>query len=134
MKHIFSFSNGVLQVHQNPKGKSSWIEYIHTQCNITYDPAVDVSHIEREFRGNGNCRGFVRGKYLFWFLVEFAISVHRDIARLVPSISAPPKMATSLGYSSGIVLIAPRARVPESLRSFINDTFCAYIETVNNAA
>lgn len=130
MKHLFTVNSGKLQICPTPKDKASCAEYIHTQCNIVFNTAVDITPIEQEFRFEDKFKIFCRGKYLLWFLVEFALSVHRDIANLNCSITASPKMNVSMSQSNGVLLIAPRARIPITLKSFIERTFCNYIAEV----
>lgn len=127
MKHMFSFERGRLQPNPNPKNTGSPINYIHSQCNIDLDASIDITDIEIEFKRNDGHKLFCRGKYLLWFVVEFALSVHRDVADMILSISHSPKMRVSLSQSNGVLLIAPRARIPMSLKTFIDNTFCNYI-------
>lgn len=128
MKHLFSVHAGKLQHNPNPKGNESFCDYIHSQCNIRYDSNVDISAVEDEFRESDRFKYFGRGKYMLWFLVEFALSVHRDIAELKLSVSKSPKMNISLSQSNGVLLIAPRARIPNSLKSFLERTYCNYLQ------
>lgn len=134
MKHLFAFAAGRIQTIENPKNENGALEYIHSQCSINFDTTVDISPVEQEFRADGNYLRFTRGKYLFWFLIEFALSVHRDINHIIPSITKSPKMNVSMSQTNGVVLIAPRARIPGSLKEFLQRTYCAYIEDVNWAA
>ena len=126
MKDMFSITEGVVQVKPNPKGKADAVEYIHAQCNLVVDPAIDVSSYEEDFRKSGHLK-FTRGKFVFWFLVEFCCSVHRSAKVLFKSCAKPPSMNVPMSASNGMTIIGHRARLPKSLREFIELTYCDYI-------
>lgn len=128
LKDVFSLVSGRLQVNPSPKGKSSISEYLHDQCTVINNSAIDIAPIEAEFGLKKNYRKFVRGKYVFWFMVEFCNSVHRDAAALFSGVSKPPKMHLNLSCSNGMAVIGTRSRIPASLRVFIQSTYCRYIE------
>jgi hypothetical protein len=128
MRDLFSFRNGHLQPNPMPKGKRSVAQYLHEQCNIDFDPAVDINNFETEFRRNGRYKKFTRGKYIFWFMIEFCNAVHRDAVVLFKSILKLPKKNVTLSSSNGMAVIGSRARFPAPLRKFLKSTYCAYIK------
>jgi len=128
MRDLFSFRNGHLQSEPKPKGKGGVAQYLHDQCNVVIDPSIDISIFEAEFLRDRIYRKFTRGKYVFWFLVEFCNAVHRDAVTLCGSISKIPKKNVTLSFNNGMAVIGTRARIPVSLREFLKSTFCAYIE------
>lgn len=127
MKHIFTLTAGKVNMNNQPHMRKSIPEYIHNQCNVQYKDKLDISHIEKELKNAGNHKMIVRGKYLRWFLIEFALSVHKNIGKISSTIKSPPKTHISLGQSNGIILIAPRARIPEALLLFLKSTYSNYI-------
>lgn len=127
MKHIFAFSYRRLELNNNPKGKHDFIEYIHSQCNIRYENAIDTSTIEQELKSYGTPVQIVRGKYLLWFLVEFALYVYKNISEFIPSIRQAPKINITISQSNGVIFVAPRTRIPESLREFLDLTYNYFI-------
>jgi hypothetical protein len=127
MRDIFTFSNGHILENMTPRGKSNVIEYIHEQCNIRFDPDVDISSVESRLLEAHAYKSMVRGKYVFWFLIEFCNSAHRDSGALFPSLGKKPKMSTSLSASNGMALIGPRARLPQSLRHFLENNYSVFI-------
>jgi hypothetical protein len=131
MRDLFYFSNGKIQEKQRPSGKSDFVAYIHERCGVAFDPNIDVNPIADQLMKKSPFEAFARGKYVFWFLVEFCISANRDFQSLFPSIGKKPKMTTQLSISNGIALIGPRARLPESLRVFLEANYAAYIERAN---
>lgn len=130
MRDIFSFLNGHLLINANPKGKADLPLYLHEQCSIAYKPSVDIAPIQAEFARKNFYKKFTRGKYVFWFLIEFCNAVHRDAVVLFKSLTKPPKMHINLSCSNGMAVMGTRARIPRTLRSFIQSTFCTYIDTI----
>lgn len=114
MPNLFSLSDGYLQTKAKPKGKDNLDEYLHGQCNVAYDRTVNISIIQTELRNGSAYRDYTRGKYVFWFLVEFCLSVKKS-------------MHVTLSASNGMAVIGNRARIPNSLRQFLNNTFSHYI-------
>lgn len=127
MRDLFSFANGRLQTNATPKGKANVPVYLHDQCNIGLDPGINIAPIQAEFVRESLYRKFTRGKYVFWFLVEFCNAVHRDAVALFSGMTKPPKKHVNLSHSNGMAVIGTRARIPTSLRTFLQSTFCAYI-------
>jgi hypothetical protein len=127
MQELFAISDGVLQVKAKPKGKANAIEYIHSQCNLAVDTALDIAAHETEFRKGCVYRKFTRGKYVFWFLVQFCHSVHTSARVLFKSCAKAPAMNVSMSAANGVTIIGHRARLPVSLKAFLKSTYCDYI-------
>ncbi len=127
MRHLYGFKSGKLVPRPSPKGFSDHIEYIYNQCKLDRS-FRDVADVEKEFGEAEGPTKFVRGKYELWFLIEFVLSICRDIGSLGVSISAPPRMSVSLGMHNALLLVGPRARVPKSLKVFLETTCFAYIQ------
>ena len=128
MKDLFSFSDGVLQIKSYPKEYPSEIAYIHGGCGISLDPSTDLLPLKSELITNETYRRFTRGKYMLWFLVEFCRSVREDALRLFKSLPKVPKMHLNLSLKNAMIVMDTRGQLPESLREFVNSTFCSYIE------
>lgn len=134
MRDLFSFANGRLQTNATPNGKANVLVYLHDQCNVIHTPGVDIGPTQAEFVRKKTYKKFTRGKYVFWFLVEFCNTVHRDATTLFKGMTKPPKMHLNLSDSNGMAVIGPRARIPKSLQNFLQLTFCAYIEMIEGKA
>jgi hypothetical protein len=128
MRDMFSFSNGRLVANAAPKGKANLPLYLHEQCNVVYTPGIDIAPIQAELMRRNAYKKFTRGKYVFWFLIEFCIAVHRDAAAIFKGLSKPPKMHVNLSCSSGMAVVGTRSRMPIALRNFVQNTFGAYIQ------
>lgn len=127
MRDLFSFSTTSVQQIVKPKGQPDVAAYIHSQCNIALDATVDLSPITMLLTSNSNYRLFVRGKYVFWFLIEFCHAVHRNANALFSSVQKIPKLNLTISHTNAMAVVGPRARLPRSLKEFLNDTFLAYI-------
>lgn len=128
MRHLFAVDSGRLLENHSPKGFSTCEEYIHGQCNIPYKSTSKIIAITKEFKAADGPKKFVRGKYELWFLVEFVISIYKNIKNFSAEYTQSPKMKVSFSQANAIILIAPRARIPASLKNFINRTHLKYIE------
>jgi hypothetical protein len=128
MKDLFSFSSGTLQMNPTPKGKATPVHYIHEQCNVVHDAKVDIAPVEAEFRKGGAYRRFTRGKYVFWFLIEFCCYVRGSVKTHFKSCTRVPPMNVSFAAANGMTIIGNRARIPKSLKSFLMANYCEYIE------
>lgn len=134
MRDLFSIANGRLQLNATPKGKANVPIYLHNQCNVIHNPGIDIVPLQAEFGRKGAYRKLTRGKYVFWFLVEFCNAVHQNAAALFKGMSKPPKMHLNLSCSNGMSVIGARSRIPSSLREFLQSTFCAYIAMIEGKA
>ena len=123
---MFSVEKGALKRDFITESKRS--EYICKSAGVALDPTEDLSEMLTEFGKASVYRRFVRGKYIFWFLVEFCKSVHQEAASFFTACSKPPKMKVSISTGNAVMIIGNRARIPLSLRKFLANTFCAYVE------
>ena len=128
MKHAFCITKGHLTKKSKPNGCDNLVKYIHTQCNLLVTNEKSASDIAIEFEKNQHYKRYTRGKYLLWFFVEFCLSIYRDYKNLgFVKIDNKPKMTTNLSQSNAIVLIAPRCRMPLSLKIFFENTIEKYV-------
>lgn len=126
---MFSVKNGYIVVDNSANAETCRAKYIHKSVGIAYDPTINISPFIVEFGNVATYRSFVRGKYVLWFLVEFCKSVHESAADLFSACVQPPKMNVSISAANTVTIIGNRSRVPESLRTFLTNTFCAYSGT-----
>jgi hypothetical protein len=87
------------------------------------------NEMEDEFRASDGPSTLTRGKYLAWFLSAIANDCHGRIKQFVQAYQNPPRPKLTLGANNVMVVAAPRARSPNSLRIFIERTFLSYIST-----
>lgn len=90
--------------------------------------AAALSEMEADFVAADGPAKLVRGKYLIWFLASAVNEIHQSIDNFVNSYHRPPKSKLSVGTNNVMVVAAPRARIPASLREFIEAGFLRFIE------
>jgi hypothetical protein len=130
MKDLFTFTNGTLRANPTPKGKANAVLYIHEQCNVVHDATVDIGPLEAELRKGGAYRHFTRGKYVFWFLIEFCCSVRASVKTHFKTCAKIPPMNVTFAAANGMTIIGNRARVPKSLKNFLTANYSEYIDTM----
>ena len=92
-------------------------------------PVADRDAMEMTFREASGPSQLTRGKYLIWFLTMLANEVHTKIAMFVASYKTPPKTRIQFGPKNVLVVAAPRARIPNSLRDFLERTYLRFVAT-----
>ena len=125
LSKMFSIQSGALVVD---KSAAEETVYIQESARSVFDPTIDISREQAEFEKVSAYRSFVRGKYVMWFLVEFCKSIHATAASFFAACVRPPKRKVSISVANAVTIIGNRARVPPSLRTFLSNTFCTYIE------
>ncbi len=125
---LVKVDKGTILIDESNAATATRSQYIHKSAGVAWDPTADISVEEAEFAKVSVYRGFVRGKYVLWFLVEFCKSIHTAAAQFFSACAKPPKMKVSISVSNAVTIIGNRARAPKSLRTFLTDTYCAYIE------
>jgi hypothetical protein len=88
----------------------------------------DLDELEVTFREKDGLERFVRGKYLIWFLANYLVHLHANISQFVSAYAKPPKVKLPVGAANVMVLAAPRARIPQSLKIFLENTFLYYVK------
>lgn len=130
MKDLFAFTNGVVRANSTPRNKTNIVQYIHDQCGVLHDPSVDVAPLQAELRKGGGYRHFTRGKYVFWFLIEFCCSVRASAETFFKSCAKIPPMHVTFSASNGMTIIGNRSRIPNSLKTFLTDNYSEYVEAM----
>ncbi len=125
---MFSIQDGRLIVDTSSAAEAKRALYIHKSAGVKFEASTDISIHEAQFRKASSYRSFVRGKYVLWYLVEFCKSVHQSSATFFAAYVNAPKMKVTVSAGNAVTVLGNRARVPQSLRTFISNTFCAYIE------
>jgi hypothetical protein len=123
LKKIFSFSNGVV----SEKNSLNTLSLLHSQCGVIMPDDPDYTVEEGEFNKAVVYRAFIRGKYLFWFLIEFCKSVYADADKIIVGLKKKPKKNLDLSLGNGMCIVAPRAKKPPTLKRFLEDNYLTYI-------
>lgn len=134
LKNIFEIENGGLKVKGGLEGRMAKIEEIARLVKEKASKEDELESVEQEFLSNEGAKKFVRGKYVLWFFVELALDIYRSISNLVARLSKPPKISITIGAGNAMVFVAPRLRCPESLKEFIERTYCIFIRQIMTEA
>lgn len=126
-KDFFVFSDGYINVRSDFPSALSVLQHTGKCVSLQLSEQAKLCIAETEFRQARGGERFVRGKYLLWFFVEFALQIHRSIPLFVTRLKAPPRPRVSIGPGNAMVLLAPRARCPMSLVRFLGSTYENYI-------
>ena len=123
INHIISIQDGRLTISKNEEEIVRLI-YRQSGLELAFYSKEDVEAICGEIVATKCIRSITRGKYLATFFIEFCNSVYRDCVRI--AITKTHKGCT-ISEMDIMKMIAPRCRIGNSLRTFINDTILAYI-------
>ena len=133
LKDFFIFADGNIKLRNEFGSIFSRLQHAGRCLSLQASELTELSTVEAEFRNGQGTERFVRGKYQLWFLIEFALEIHRSISLLVGRIKVAPKVRISIGPKNAMVVLAPRARCPSSLQRFLERTYQLYIsEHINS--
>lgn len=131
LKEWFEFSAGSLSLKGEYRSLTARVQNLSDRCGSEGAEKEVLEEAEAEFREMGGVDNYVRGKYVLWFFVNFLWSVYESISEYCARYAAKkPKVRVSFGVENAIVLLAGRARAPESLRNFLLATYVAYINGI----
>ncbi|MGR9117585.1 MAG: hypothetical protein ACU85E_17715 [Gammaproteobacteria bacterium] len=126
-RDYFVFVDGSIKLRDEFQSALSLLQHAGNRVNLDLSQQNELASVEEEFRQRYGAEKFVRGKYLLWLLVEFALEVHRSITQVVQRITKPPKVRISIGPGNAMVVLAPRVRCPGTLQEFIERNYVKYI-------
>jgi hypothetical protein len=127
-KDFFMFDQGEIRLRAQLSATSCRVQHAARCVDLPVSDIRDLNQIEATFRQRQGAERFIRGKYLLWFLIEYALDVHRCVAAIVTRFTQPPKVRVSIGAGNAMTVVAPRARCPSTLREFLARTFEKYIQ------
>ncbi|WP_338442238.1 DUF4435 domain-containing protein [Synechococcus elongatus IITB4] len=128
LDHIFSFSEAVFVTNT----RSVLLETASRQTGCALDDDNDVVTAEEEIRSCTRPWMLVRGKYVLWFFVKQCEAIWEAIPKLLSSVLDKPKKRTECGLHNAMLIFAPRARVPKSLKEFVERNYLTFINARNN--
>ncbi|MGX5828694.1 DUF4435 domain-containing protein [Mesorhizobium sp. 43Arga] len=131
---IVAFSGGAFVVRQGYEHADARIDRLCQCVGAQASNAAEREAMEATFREANGPANLTRGKYLIWFLAMLANEVHAKVTQFVASYRTPPKTRMAFGPANVMVVAAPRARIPNSFRVFLESTYLQFIATRNGAA
>jgi len=124
---IFHFTDGIIQIRPDFSDVVSRVNHLANACQAPQSSQAELEESRTSFESLETHERFVRGKYLTWFLSSCLTHMHASINKFVSSYQNAPKPRLPVGPNNIMVLAASRARIPESLRNFIDRTYLAFI-------
>lgn len=98
--------------------------YKDSQADYSKYSKPEADNVIREIQEASLVHQIVRGKYLAVFFIMFCNSIREEYSNV--GISAPTNKGKKLGHRDIMEAIALRARVPQSLKLFIENTIVDY--------
>lgn len=129
-KELFTFINGDIVLKSDFKTRDSRIAYAGKCCSLSCSSPELLIEVEKEFCSKAGPDKFIRGKYLLWFFVQCALGIHESIMNYCARYSKKPKVIISFGKPNALAIVGPRARTPDSLKTFIKLNYMEYIQAV----
>ena len=128
LDHIFSFSEAIFVSNT----RNVLLEVASRQIGCALCDDNDVVAAEGEIRSYA--KPIVRGKYVLWFFIKQCEAIWEAIPKLLLRFPDKPKKRTECGLNNAMVIVAPRARIPESLKEFVEQNYLAFINVRNNVS
>jgi hypothetical protein len=127
MAPMFKYADGKFCIEASFLDSEARVDHLAACVGARRYTIDELSELSATFCAAGGPASYVRGKYLIWFLATFLTHIHACIDTFVAAYKKPPKVKLPVGAANIMVIAAPRARIPASLRAFIDRTFLAYI-------
>ncbi len=130
MRDVCETSNGCIRV-KIAEDVRSIAEYCDGRCHMkTSASTAELERTRNAISSARPCHRHIRGKYMLWFLVEYAEGVYRDWKHHFPLLDRQPKRHVQLGENNAMEILGPRGRIPASLQQFLARTISAYAAEV----
>ena len=126
IKELFNVKNGVLS-QIGTEGEIIKKLYKDSQVDYSMYNKSEVENIISEVKKKSLVHKIVRGKYFVVFFILFCNSIHNDCSTM--GINKTNK-GRPINNNDIMEAIAPRARVPQSLEMFIENTIVQYFNNM----
>lgn len=120
---LFIFRNHVI----SPKTRDSLLLAASRQSGKELSSPEEIINAEEEISRCEDVSMVIRGKYIAWFIVKQCENLWANIAGILEHFDSSPKKCIEFGQKNANVIYAPRARIPDSLSTFLDSTYCKYI-------
>jgi hypothetical protein len=124
---IFEFVDGKLSVSPSFEDECERVRHLCSGVGGSQYDDTKLSELKALFLSNRDPSNFIRGKYMIWFLSKTVAKIHQCVYLYVSAYARPPKIKISIGKENIMVIAAPRARIPSSLRTFIENNYIKFI-------
>lgn len=113
--------------------RKTFLEGAAKQIGCDLSSEAHISAAEAEFLSISNPNTMVRGKYVLWFFVKQCEAIWESITKLLPSFQHKPNKRTECGIHNAMLILGPRARIPQSLKRFIEQNYLSFIYETSNS-
>lgn len=127
LNHLFSFSQATLVSVERKK----LLDIAARQTGCSLSSKSDIAAADNEIRSHVNSRSLIRGKYILWFYFKQCEAISESITSLLPRFSTKPNKRIVYGCDNSITVFSPRARVPKSLREFVERNYLSFISNLS---
>ncbi len=124
---IFQFNAGAVSLVAEFEQEDARVDRLCECVGAPKANALDRKEMSDALCSSGDPKKWVRGKYLVWFLAGMINETHKEIRTFLHAYNQPPKSKISIGPKNVMVVAAPRARIPNSLRTFVENGFNQFI-------
>ncbi|SMH34721.1 DUF4435 domain-containing protein [Methanohalophilus portucalensis] len=131
---FFYFKNADMYIKEEFEKENDRIIHISKCCNIEPDVLDSIKDIKIEFCRKQGPKKHIRGKYMLWFMLMCTKEIHKSITYICSKYRKPPKVRTEIGLKNAVVHLAPRARIPESLKLFVENNYLYYINKTDSVS
>jgi hypothetical protein len=87
----------------------------------------EIINAEEEISRCEDVSMVIRGKYIAWFIVKQCENLWANISGILEHFDSSPNKCIEFGHKNANVIYAPRARIPDSLSTFLDSRYCKYI-------
>lgn len=127
VSQLFQFEDGALRIRGAYADNDALVAKYAEMVGATVADTDERRRLEDVFVTAEKEPSLVRGKFLLWFLAASLNYTHSVIVGKVGAYERPPRPRHQLGPKTVGFAAAPRARIPASLRSFIDETLLEFI-------
>jgi hypothetical protein len=123
LNSLFSFTEATCQAKEN----SLLLEESVKQLGAKLSNNDDIITAAQEIRCHARSLMMIRGKYALWFFVKQCEAIWDSIPKLSPRFSIKPPKRADCSIKKAVLILAPRAHPPESLKEFIRINYLSFI-------
>ena len=123
LNSLFSFTEARCQPNQD----SLLLEEAAKQLGCDLSNNDDIMTAAEEIRCHARSRMMIRGKNALWFFVKQCEAIWESITKLSPRFPIKPEKRADCSIKKAVLILAPRAHAPESLKEFIRINYLSFI-------
>lgn len=123
----FCFKDGIFSDNEDYHDTNRCLEHAAKCVKLQNTKYENLSSIEQNFLTKKGPDMFIRGKYVFTFMVAMALELHRALPKILTRYKNPPGVRVTFANANAMVVAGSKGRCPDSLTDFISKTYQQYI-------